>query len=530
MIAETTSRRALRRLALLLGTAVAVALFAPAGAAAAPMNGCTGVPTSDPDVTEYTCYWKAPGVLGYEVKQNTTFNIPEPIGVDGHITHMEVDLVDQSFAPVPISRLMLHHIVFLNASKFSDATCGGYAGFGEEQLVPPGIGAPERFYAAGEERAKVTFPQGYGYEIKPGHDWAMVYMFMNHRKEADSNAWVEYKLTIDDSGTMKSARPYWLDVNNCRADPIYSVPGMHPRARKRLSNKRVFRTLPRRVRKRLLARRTHTRSADFTVHEAGWIVGGAGHVHGGAKRLTITKPSCGNRLVAQSVPRWGLPTHPFYNVRPILHEPGPIGMSAFRTREGIPVVGGQTLRLNSIYDNLRPHTRVMGIFVVYIAEERPDPPGAGSPQECGGPPGDIAYVPGTGEAGRSGPVRFTVPLTGIDAAGNAIKIKGPPGAFKRLGRRGRVEVGDRFFSKPNVVVRRGGRLRYDFNGAELHNLTLANGPLGIGSPNLDKARTFTQRFRRAGIYRFFCGLHPVQMTQRVIVKKPPRRGARRRRR
>jgi plastocyanin len=56
-------------------------------------------------------------------------------------------------------------------------------------------------------------------------------------------------------------------------------------------------------------------------------------------------------------------------------------------------------------------------------------------------------------------------------------------------------------------------------GVELHNLTLANGPLGIGSPNLNGVRTYTQRFTRPGTYRLFCALHPVQMSQRVVVKK-----------
>jgi plastocyanin len=252
-------------------------------------------------------------------------------------------------------------------------------------------------------------------------------------------------------------------------------------------------------------------------------------VHGGAKELTLTKPSCGDLEVADSKPTWGNPDHPFYNVKPVLHEPGPIGMSAFRTREGIPVRAGQQLRLNSIYDNVRPHTRVMGIYVVYLAEDRPDPLGPGSPQACGGAPGDIAYVPGTGEQGRSGPVRFTVPLTALNASGDAVKIEGPPGPFRRLKSGATVTVGDRFFDRPNVRLRRGAKLRFAFTGGELHNLTLANGPLGIGSPNLDGGRSYVQRFRRAGTYRFFCGLHPVQMSQRVVVEKPRKKHRQQRR-
>ena len=73
-------------------------------------------------------------------------------------------------------------------------------------------------------------------------------------------------------------------------------------------------------------------------------------------------------------------------------------------------------------------------------------------------------------------------------------------------------------------MRRGARLNWRFNGYELHNLTLANGPVGIGSPNLNRnadgsSRDFSYRFSRPGTYRFFCALHPTQMHERVIVRR-----------
>ena len=80
-----------------------------------------------------------------------------------------------------------------------------------------------------------------------------------------------------------------------------------------------------------------------------------------------------------------------------------------------------------------------------------------------------------------------------------------------------VPVGDRFFGAPNLRVRQGSWITWQFDGQELHNLTLANGPLGIGSDNLDGGRTVTEKLSRPGTYRFFCALHPVQMQERVIV-------------
>jgi plastocyanin len=64
---------------------------------------------------------------------------------------------------------------------------------------------------------------------------------------------------------------------------------------------------------------------------------------------------------------------------------------------------------------------------------------------------------------------------------------------------------------------------WQFNSQELHNVTLANGPEGIGSDNLDGNRPFTQHFTRPGTYRLFCALHPVQMQERIVVTPKKKR-------
>src|SRR5207237_8094227 len=81
---------------------------------------------------------------------------------------------------------------------------------------------------------------------------------------------------------------------------------------------------------------TYSRQYTFTMPESGHIVAAGGHVHGGAKNLVITQPDCGNRKIIESDPAWGMPDNAFYHVRPILHEPGPISMSATTTSPGIP--------------------------------------------------------------------------------------------------------------------------------------------------------------------------------------------------
>jgi plastocyanin len=73
-----------------------------------------------------------------------------------------------------------------------------------------------------------------------------------------------------------------------------------------------------------------------------------------------------------------------------------------------------------------------------------------------------------------------------------------------------------------VTVKKGATLNWQFSGLELHNLTLANGPVGIATPNLDQGRVFSRTLNRPGTYRFFCALHPTQMQERVIVLPKPK--------
>ena len=103
----------------------------------------------------------------YQVKQSDfSIDVPKPVE-DGYITRMEVDVVDAGGKPVPISRLMLHHIVFSNlGEKFGDkhdATCNTFTALDSKTMFPA---SAERFYAVGEERAELRLPKGYGYPVK----------------------------------------------------------------------------------------------------------------------------------------------------------------------------------------------------------------------------------------------------------------------------------------------------------------------------------------------------------------------------
>ena len=431
----------------------------------------------------------------YQVKQAMDFGIPKP-SADAHITAMDVDIVDApGGSQVPIDRLMLHHVVFGNIGRFSklgerrDGTCNEFTALDNRSFLP---GVAERFYAAGEERAKLVLPEGYGYQTYGEDTWFLTWMMMNHRAQTDT-AYIQYNVTYE-TEPQTEVTPYWLDVKNCLADPVYNVPG----GKKKGS--------------------THTRSMEWTVPKAGRIVAGGGHVHGGARNLELERIGCGkNARMYTSRPLWGNDDHPFYNVRPILHEPGPVNMSGFTSSDGYRVSKGEKIRLDSNYDNSLPHTRVMGIMQVYMAHDE------SVKDKCAKNPTDVIDY-ASPEPGRLKPPRFTVPLTGI-VDGVARTIAKPPGARKRLKSGATIQAQSEYFSQPNVRLRAGDWLRWRFNGEDLHNVTLASGPRGFASMNLNLGRTYRKRLKVAGTYRLFCALHPVSMTQTVKVdrKKKPKR-------
>ena len=473
------------RLALPVSLVLAMLVLAAPAGAKDPTGSCTVTATSGTKQT-HTCRLGPIAVAPFQVLTGDFVAPPKPL-VDGHITDMQVDVVDADGTRVPINRLMLHHIVFVNVgSRFGekrDPTCGNaFTGWDSRTLLP---NAAERFYGAGEERAKLSLPPGHGYPVASDDTWLMTYMFMNHRSTVD-RAYIQYEVTVDTAPGVTPVKPFWLDVENCRADPVYDVPGAGRRGA------------------------THRRSFVWRVPEAGRIVAGGGHVHGGGKNLTLRRPGCSDDRVYTSRPVWGGPRHPFYRVRPVLHEPGPIHMTGFRSARGVPVAAGERVVLDSNYDAARPHTRVMGIFVLFLA------PDASVSSTCGAHPRDFEELPRP--AGRRSPPPFTVPIVGV-RRGRAVNIDAPPGRRVALGRRAAIAVGDFFFKRPNISVPAGSTLTWRFDGDMLHNVTLANGPRGFSSPNLNDGRRYRKRLAVPGTYQLFCGLHPVDMTATVKVTR-----------
>ena len=364
---------------------------------------------------------------------------------------------------------MLHHIVFANLGA-NGRPAGSVA-----------------FYGDGEERAEMQLPPGYGYPIKADDRWAIVWMLMNHKAKPDQ-VHIHYTVTYDTGPGLTPVVPLVFDASHNRQGARLRRPGR--------AGARVWST-----------RARHIRRAPFS----GRIVAGLGHVHGGARDLALSQPDCGDRQVYRSSPTWGLPSHPFYKVTPVLHEPGPINMSRFASAQGIPVTAGEQLELTSRYDAERPHTRVMGLMLVYLARDDSVTDG------CGALPTDtVTYrtsTPGrVAGAGRHGgphgpqPVRPGRADPGPARCGAALRRR-RHGRRRRLLLPRRQHLGAARRDRSLAIRRAGAAQRHDRQRTAWVLLDRLRG-----------GAVYEKTLDRPGTYRIFCELHPVQMSQRVIVR------------
>ena len=131
------------------------------------------------------------------------------------------------------------------------------------------------------------------------------------------------------------------------------------------------------------------------------------------------------------------PGHPYNTIRPILHEPGPIGDRGICRSAGIPVVKGEVLGAGRVHDTHSLHVAAMGFWVAAMVA--PDD----SVQRCGPLPGDIVEL--------NRPKRFDR-TPAYDLAGQLAKPGGAFGPFD--GRRSRS---DNLFAPQKMHARRWAR-------------------------------------------------------------------------
>ena len=151
-----------------------------------------------------------PFFLGGYQTVNTAVKVPAPQR-SGYLREMHAVVVDAKGRRVAQTRVMLHHVVFLNCGALCRRPDRRYC---EDRRWEP-------FYGTGEEDQAVRLPAGYGYRIRRGDRWKMRVMLMDHRADA-ARVWVRYRMVIDDHGT--AVQPYWISVA-CNRDRIFNVPG-----------------------------------------------------------------------------------------------------------------------------------------------------------------------------------------------------------------------------------------------------------------------------------------------------------------
>ena len=273
--------RTRRRLISLIGAAIAITVAAPS-----PATGAVEVVTvrqGPIDLAPYQVVFPS----------DDTRRVRSP-GLDGWLVRMSARLVDENGRPLPVQDVMLHHVVYKNRER-RDPVCTG----------------TQSFYGTGEENQALVLPRGYGYRVRPGDRWTTGWMLMNHRN-VPRHAYIEYTAWVETSRRLRPVVPYWARATGCefRKDPIYNVPGGS-------------------------ARTTHVKRASLAVAHSGRIVAAGSHLHGGATALELRRPGCGSGgPLLRSRPLYGLPDHPYYNVLPVLHEPGPIATGSYATLTG----------------------------------------------------------------------------------------------------------------------------------------------------------------------------------------------------
>lgn len=418
-------------------------------------------------------------IRGYETLEPDV-EVPSP-PVDGSLVAMHAEVVDSRGRPVPQTEVMLHHAVFVNRGRFDGDRRGDYC------AVRP----REPFYGTAEEDTPLRLPPGYGYPIHRGDRWRLQYMLMNHRAR-HRTVWMRYTVTTDTAPKVP-VTPYWVSVA-CKNQRIYNVPGGGaPGA-------------------------TDVRSTVWTAPRAGRIVALVGHLHGGGESLDLREPDCGGRLLASATARYGGVADPIYAMSPMLHEPSPRSVGIASSAQGWPIRAGERLVVDSVYDNVRPHVKVMGIGHIYMAQ---DAAGAPPPALCPPLPTDVSEVrlPFLGAPGRTEVpvVRQDLSRRGADGVGRPLDLLKTPFTHFTTPHV-TIDVRRFAFAPQQAVVAPGTAVTWRFQDRRRHDVSWVEGPRGFASRYERRGGAYTTTFTVPGTYRYFCSLHPVDMPATITVR------------
>jgi hypothetical protein len=223
------------------------------------------------------------------------------------------------------------------------------------------------------------------------------------------------------------------------------------------------------------------------------------HQHGGGKYQTLDSRTCKRRLFKAPVYH-GPADHPYNTIRPILHEPGPIGTGAYATAKGIPIAEGEVLRRTAVHDNHNLHVASMGFWATFFVADD-------SVRRCGRMPDDIVEINRPKRFDRTPNYDLVVP-----------QLSKPRGAFAPFDGNP-LEIGDDFFRPGKITAKAGRTITWRFGGSRPHSVTVANGPRGFSSVYWGRTRgTYSVTPHVKGTYRLVCLVHPTSMAQTLEVK------------
>ena len=388
----------------------------------------------------------------------------------------DMSLVDSkrpNAKPLPIAKMMVHHFLYFAPGRVDQlpGSCWGNSGF---------------LFGRGEEhprgRPLRSLPRGWSrkYGIHNRHedgtapDWRLTAMVMNHYKRPKS-FYIRTRVLYT-TEKRKSVTPLVIGKCSQLANGMaYNVPG----GGRRGSN--------------------FVDSSDWKAPFNGRLLLASSHQHGGGKYQTLYSRTCRRRLFKAPVYH-GPPNHVYNTIRPILHEPGPIGTGAYATGRGIPIAKGEVLRRTAVHDNHNLHVAAMGFWATWFVEDD-------SIKRCGRLPRDIVEINRPRRFDRTPNHDLVVP-----------QLSRPRGALSAFDGNP-LDVGDDFFRPQKVTARVGETVTWRFGGDRPHSVTVANGPRGFSSIYWGQTEgTYSVTPKVKGTYKLVCLVHPTTMAQTLEVR------------
>jgi hypothetical protein len=189
--------------------------------------------------------------------------------------------------------------------------------------------AGERFFGSGNERTAVSFPSGYGYQVRWWDSWNLIVELMNHGTQSKS-VYVDVTYTYRSaSASVEPLKPVWLDIDNC-GDSEYSIP----------------------------AGTSHAYS-NWKVNVEGKVVAIGGHLHEGGQYIEATN--------LRTTPKVTTDDEDICRSDAQYDEKGHLVSMGVCTGDPLAYVDlGDIVQLHSVYNSPEPRDDVMGIMLAYI--------------------------------------------------------------------------------------------------------------------------------------------------------------------